>query len=431
MSAVQYTKEDIIADMKLLIKQHGTVTREIHRGTGHIPEYAWKKFFPTFKDFVKAASIETVQYTEEAVKETVKQELHDDKWDFTLVSRIKSLDELVKQFEVDLSVWAVERFVANSWEMGFKDKDGDAKTQPLYQVKATFIKKQNIVAAKQEIELLKAESKVFAKIPKSIIYPHTQTGNVLELTLPDLHAGGLAWSKETGGPDWDTKIAADTFNKAIDVLLDRSRGYKFDRIVLVTGGDLLNSDDLESRTTKGTTVTSDTRFKKTFVMVRKMLTECIEKLRLISPVTVITIPGNHDELASWTIGDSLESYFHNYPDVTVDNSPAYRKYFRWGQTLLLFTHGDTGKRSDYPLLMATEQGKAFGDTKFHEIHTGHFHQTQVQEFHGVRVRILPSLKSADDWHAKNMFVGQQREAVAFVFNKEQGMLAQFVYNADV
>jgi hypothetical protein len=30
-----------------------------------------------------------------------------------------------------------------------------------------------------------------------------------------------------------------------------------------------------------------------------------------------------------------------------------------------------------------------------------------------------------------MFVGQQREAVAFVFNKEQGMLAQFVYNADV
>jgi len=414
-------------DLARVYNTYGEITRKLYRRWGNYSETQWTSKFDKFSDFVAAANI--------VRKETVAPESHElkgNKWDVSLkATRIHTLPELLEYCKVDLAIWEVERFIVNKWEMGYKNPAGKAETEELFQVKATLIKNHSVVNARAEIDLLKEEAKKFAKTPKMIVHTDTQSGNILEIALFDLHAGGLAWGKETGGPDWDTKIAVDTFNKAVAALLDRAKGYKFDHILLVTGGDLLNSDDLESRTTKGTTVTSDTRFKKTFVTVRKMLTTCIEHLRLIAPVTVIVVPGNHDELSSWTMGDSLESYFHNYTDVVIDNSPLYRKYFRWGQTLFLFTHGDAGKRSDYPLLMATENGNEFGDTRFHEIHTGHYHQTKTEEFHGVRVRIIPSLKSQDDWHAKKMFVGQQREAVGFVFNKEQGLLAQFIYNADV
>ena len=428
MSDVQYTKEEVVGDMKLLIKNYGTVTREQYRRIGAWKETVWRNFFPTFKDFVKAASIETVQYTEEAAKETVKQELHDDKWDFTLVSRIKSLDELVKQFEVDLSVWAVERFVANSWEMGFKDKDGDAKTQPLYQVKATFIKKQNIVAAKQEIEDLKTLAKESAHWPVTIVRSSIKSNNSLELLIPDLHAGKFAWHKETLHPDYDTPTAIATYERAVATLLDRSQGYIFDEIVLGVGNDLLNSDDYNSQTTKGTLVNSDTRYQKTYKAVREAICRTIEKLRShCDRVVVKVIPGNHDAQSTFTMGDSLVCYFRNYTDVVIDNEPSPHKFYRWGKVLLGFTHGDKGKKADYGLWMATERSQDFGETIFREIHIGHTHGLKVDEKFGVRVRTFAALCPPDAWHSANMFVGNLCQAEAIVWNKEQGRIAEFIH----
>ena len=99
--------------------------------------------------------------------------------------------------------------------------------------------------------------------------------------------------------------------------------------------------------------------------------------------------------------------------------------------MLLWVHGDKGKRADFPLLMATEQPQMFGETRWREIHTGHLHQTKTEEWHGVRVRILPSLSAADAWHAAQGFTGQLRNSEAFVWNNKEGLIAQFYYNADI
>ncbi len=199
-------------------------------------------------------------------------------------------------------------------------------------------------------------------------------------------------------------------------------------MLLVVGNDLLNADNLGNSTTAGTVVTTDVRFHKTFATVRNMMIETVQRLMELAPVHVIMVPGNHDKLSVWHLGDSLECYFHEEERMTIDNSPKLRKYYEFGRVMLMFTHGDKGKRNDYPLLMATEQPEMFGRTEFREVHCGHTHQVKLDEQHGVRVRVLPALCAADDWHAEQGFVGNLKSAEAYIWNKEEGLVGTAVYS---
>jgi len=426
------SKEALITDMQALIGQYNKVTRDFYRKQGSFSEGTWSKFFPTFKDFVEAAVGNTTP------SEAAKFVFTDTTGEIFLdKTTIHTLPELLEYCEVDLSIWAVERFVVNKWSMGYATGPKDdrvAHAKDLYQVKATLVKRKEIVDARKEIEALKTEFK--AELAKTVklrrIYRTRDytTGNMLEINIPDSHFGKMSWGAETGDRPYDTPIAAETFLRALQNLIELSKGFEYDKVLFVVGNDLLNSDDELGRTTKGTFVSTDGRYQKTFGIVRKTITKAIEMLREIAPVEVVMVSGNHDNLGVWHLGDSLECCFDNYEDVTVRNEPTQRKYVRFGSVLLMLTHGDKGKREDYPLLMATERSKDFGETKYREIHTGHIHQTKLQEWHGIRVRILPSLSPPDAWHSENSFTGQQRNAEAYVWNSTHGLIAQFFHNDD-
>jgi hypothetical protein len=80
--------------------------------------------------------------------------------------------------------------------------------------------------------------------------------------------------------------------------------------------------------------------------------------------------------------------------------------------------------------MAHEQPQMWARTLHREAQTGHNHKTKLDEYHGIRVRILPALCPADDWHAENGYVGNLRNAEAYLWNKNEGMIALFTYNDD-
>lgn len=409
------TRADLIEDVKHLNEKHpGNVTRNFYRAHGKFTDAQWQKFFPKFSDFLKAAGLTAPQQT-----------LEGDKWTISLPqTTISTLDELLEQCKVDTSIWEVTRF--NAWYKG--DEDGT----PLYRVTAFLKKRNDIVDILEEIEQLKDLAKTKARVPDPIERASNAgvSGNMLEINIPDTHFGKLAWGVETGYENYDTKIAQKMFMRALNTLLQRTSSMKFDEIVFVVGNDLFNSDNIENTTTRGTVVTTDGRYHKTFYKVRITIIESIERLRKIAPVRVVMVPGNHDNLSVWHLGDSLECYFHNYSDVKIDNEPKYRKYHRFGKVMLMWTHGDKGDRADYPLLMATEQPEMFGQTKFREAHTGHTHKTKVDETHGVRVRVLPALCPPDDWHAENGFVGNLRNAEAYIWNKDEGLIGISIYNDD-
>ena len=313
-----------------------------------------------------------------------------DEWTITLPkTRIHTPEELVEQFQIDLSLWEVERWVANKWEMGYKDKDDKAKVEPLYQVKAFLKKRKEVEDARKEVAELKKLAVDFPAPPpiRTIVPPDDL---LLELTLPDVHFGKLSWGLETGHANYDVKIAESVYWTALEAVINRVDHLRFSKVLFVVGNDILNSDDIEGRTTAGTYVSSDARYHKTFASVRNIIIRATERLREIAPTEVMTVSGNHDQLSCWHLGDSLECYFHNYQDVEVENSPRQRKYYEHGLVGLMFTHGHKAKRTDYPALMAAEQPKMWGRTKFRECHTGHLHMTKTDEQHGFRTRILPS-----------------------------------------
>lgn len=356
-----------------------------------------------------------------------------DTWSLNLPKvRIHTLEQLIEYCKIDLSVWEVERFVANKWEMGFKNEADKAAALPLFQVKAFLRRRKALCDARDEIRKLIEYAKERAPLPFALRKGKiTAAGNMLEIILADHHFGKLAWSEETGQPNYDVKIAKALWFRGLHALLARVAHLKFEQIWLVVGNDLLNSDDAQGRTTKGTVVATDIRYQKTFTVVTQTVIETIEILRaLCARVKVLMISGNHDQLSVWHLGQSLECFFNKYDDVEIDNKPAYFKYHSFGQNMIMFTHTDKGKKTDYPLMMATEQPLMFGRTKFHEVHGGHLHTDLVAERHGVITRRFPALCPPDEWHAENGFVGNKRACQALHWSAEHGLQGIHIYVDD-
>jgi hypothetical protein len=342
-------------------------------------------------------------------------------------TRICTLEELTAHCKLNTDEWEVERWVANKWEVGATGESGKIEIEPLYQVKAWFRRKKTAALSGLITELAE-KAKQHAPQYKPFRY-RPASGNMLELDIFDAHFGKLAWSRETGGADYDLRIACDRFNEAVETIVSRTQQFGIDKIIFPVGNDLLQFDSQAGTTTSGTHVDTDSRYKKVFRTAHEMLVSTGDRLSAIAPVQFIVVPGNHDELSAWTIGFALECWYRNNPNITVDNSEPLRKYHEWGKTMQMFTHGDKGNRNDYRLLMATEQRQMFGRAKFCEIHTGHLHQDRVNEKFGIKVRILRALCPPDQWHANSAYTGNQEGCDGYVWNKEEGVISVASYTA--
>jgi hypothetical protein len=296
------------------------------------------------------------------------------------------------------------------------------KTEAEKEMRATEIR--------AEIEELKALAKQEIQRKPQAVKPRKDTDLMLEISTPDLHAGKLCWPLETGGAPYDVAIAIATFERAIEVLLERTKNFEFSEVLFCIGNDALNSDNPEGTTTSGTSVSNDGRFFRTFSRVRTMLVHTVERLLKIAPVRIVCCPGNHDSNSAYFLADSLECYFNADSRVVVENEPISRKYVRFGKCLIGFCHGHEERKEDLALLMASERPQDWSETLFREWHTGHYHKIQNQEFHGVRVRIIGALCSQDDWHSQKGYVNNLRTAQAFVWSKTEGLISEVFYNAD-
>jgi len=455
----------LIADVQQLDQKHpGLLSREFYRKHGSFSEREWRKTFRNFREFLYVAGLRTKKTTtdnkqtpyvgpdapepqaseQKAVLGETVEHVGQDKINVSFPkTRIHTLPELLAFCEVDHDIWEVERWECTKWEMaGFPKAVGESGNwsrettdpiiTPLYRLKATLVRNKSKEFAKNEIAAMRdaALSNLNAVKVRAVKHLGGLTGNLLEINIPDLHAGKLAWNRETGYKDYDTNIALDVFQDAVDALIARNAHIKFDKVLFVVGNDMQNADTLEGNTTGGTRQDNDSRYYKTFVKLRNKVIDVINQLREIAPVYVMSCPGNHDKLSAWHLADSLKMRFHGYEDVEVNCEPKERKYFQWGEVMLMFTHGNTGKKPDYPLTMAQEEKQMWADTTFRECHTGHIHQTMVQEYHGVRVRTLPALCEPDAWHAANNYVGNIKTAESYAWNNILGLINMAFYNAD-
>lgn len=358
----------------------------------------------------------------------------------TIGRRVRTLADLIRVCDIDTSAWEIVRWECKASQMGsipravgqskeWSRPSTKAVVTQLFHLSVSLRAKVAIVAAKAEIANLLADAKK-AIAPRRVLPFRKPAADaiLLEPGIYDLHAGKLAWGNETGWENYDSRIAERDHDAAVEALVARTASHPIGRILYVVGNDLLHSDNKAGTTTGGTPLDNDSRYHKMFSLVRRMETRTIDRLSEIAPVDVVLVPGNHDTLAVWHLGDSLECWYHGRKHVTIENTPRLRKYYQHGRVMLMLTHGNRGKLSEYPLLMATEQRAMWGATTFREAHTGDKHQTKVQEFKGVKVRTLPALCPPDAWHSEFQFVGNARAAEAFVWHKDEGLIAQAHYS---
>ena len=255
------------------------------------------------------------------------------------------------------------------------------------------------------------------KVPK--ITKNKHTGNkMLEIPIVDLHLAKLSWEPETG-ENYDRKIAMNLFMKVVEDILARVDWQEIEKVLFVFGNDYFNFDDIEGETTLGTHQDNDSRWQKMFNTGVELAIRGIDKCRQVAPTEVILVPGNHDWTRSFYAVQYLSAWYRQADDVLIDNSPKSRKYIRYGNSLIGFTHTDKEKRRIFGC-MQVEARKDWGETKYHEWHGGHLHSEQVKEDMGVVVRKLPSITAKDAWHYERGYQAQARNQ-CFVWDKENGL----------
>lgn len=323
-----------------------------------------------------------------------------------------SLDEVLAKCEINKNNWDVDGFNVKElssgnflWNVYFKKSKNSQEAKDLLKniIPAPFVEKN--------------------------IYEGKENGLLAELNLADFHIGKLCWGEETGN-NYDIKTAIKIFRDAIDYKIFQLKKYPIERILFPVGNDFFQVDNLQNTTTAGTQQDVDSRYGKMFREGTKLIIETIERLQKIAPVDVMVTAGNHDKMSIFFLGEILEIYYQNNPNVSVDTSLLPRKYYKFGKNLLGFTHGNDIKLVDLPMIMAVESPKWWGETKYRFVKCGHFHHQKMilNEVSGIIVEIMPSLSGCDAWHKGRGYTGNIRSAVTAIYDKEMGLVGKIYFN---
>lgn len=275
-------------------------------------------------------------------------------------------------------------------------------------------------------------AKKFLDFKESLRMGSNEPTYLLELAIFDLHIGKLADELETG-EKYNSEEACRRFRDAIRGLLAHVNLGSIERILLPIGNDLIHVDNKKGTTTAGTSVDCDSRFTRMIKVAKDLLIETINDLCLLAPVDVIVVTGNHDNHATYMVGEILSAYYTSSPLVTVNNQPTSRKYYTYGSTAIQLSHGNEERHNELGLIFATERPHIWGLAKHRFCQLGHYHKNKrtsyvsVDEYQGFQVMILPSLSGQDAWHSQKGYFSK-KAAKAFLFSRENGLVAEYTYN---
>ncbi len=350
--------------------------------------------------------------------------------------RMLSQEDIIKEFNIDLNVWEIEKFRVRSNEAYRKDRKvdwhvengyvtkGDVEDSgkmlivPLFNVEVRLIKRkqpwsEDIV--KRLFENL--EKKDFNRLKYTPNY--VKNGEILFVPIVDLHYGMLATQKATGNV-YNMSIAEHLVEKAISQILYRINGKKYEKVILLIGNDFLNCDNLSGTTTAGTPQDNDGSWFDLIDGATELVIKMIESFLPIAPVEVYSINSNHDTHSFYGVSKSVEFYFKNDNNVTFENSPLPRKYYIFGKNIIAFTHDIPIKRA---LEIITSEAKSSWSNATHmywflaHLHTGMEYEKQGY----LEIYRIPTISGWSRWTNEKGYQQTEKKTQCFVFDKENGI----------
>lgn len=242
-------------------------------------------------------------------------------------------------------------------------------------------------------------------------------GQALVIPMADLHYGERTGAISTGS-EHNCEDSINGYWQIINDIIDRVSDIHFKQIYFTIGGDMLNCDNKQGTTTRGTHQDNDGDIEQFIIDMTNNILSTVELLRTIAPVHIIYVPGNHDELVSFGIANVLRVYYKFFEDVTVDYSQIPRKYATFGNTLLGFAHKLNTKNINNVLQMDVREeiGKTTNTVYFLQ----HYHKEFAVDEGGTDIRILPTISPLSRWAFGEGFVSRQK-CQSFIIDEKYGI----------
>lgn len=272
------------------------------------------------------------------------------------------------------------------------------------------------------VDDLKKYSPKFDRIRR---YTEDKETYCLVVDPADVHIGKLALEIETG-EEYNNQIAVKRVLEGVKGILNKARGFKFDRIVFVAGNDILHTDSPQRKTTSGTPQDTDGMWYQNFLIAKRLYVDVLEILLSVADVHFVYNPSNHDYTNGFFLANVIETHFRNCKNITFDCSIAHRKYYKYHNNLIGTTHGDGAKQHDLGPLMAHES-KDWSNTKHRYFYTHHVHHKTAKDYIGVTVESLRSPSGTDSWHSRNGYTGAVKAVEGFIHCKENGQIARLTH----
>lgn len=277
---------------------------------------------------------------------------------------------------------------------------------------------------------------------------------LLVLPRADDHFGKLSTVEETGY-EYNLKVASERSAEGTASLLAMAEPFKPKAFAVCIGNDAIHIDTHKRTSTAGTPQDTDGTIFTMFDAAKLSYITMIEHLAEKGDVYLFFVPSNHDWLAGRFLADSVGSWFHKHPNVHLGGDSwwnlktSHRKYMKFGENLIMFSHGDGFKERDGRSIMADEAKEAWATTTFRYIYLGHVHhkdrkaQSQIdkrleKDFIGfteintsvtrdplreVYVEYVRSQSPADGWHSRNAFLNMPC-VEAFIHHQSHGQMAR-------
>jgi hypothetical protein len=300
---------------------------------------------------------------------------------------------------------------------------------------SAFVKNPNYIdkEASEGENRIKELHEIFLEAVKSYSfeYPKFERENIEEphclvFDAADIHIGKICSSFETG-EDYNSQIAVDRVRKGLTGIIQKSKGWKINKVIFIAGNDILHVDNARATTTSGTHQDTDGMWYDNFIMAKKLLVEIIETLLTIADVEVVYNPSNHDFTHGFMLLDSISSWFHKCEQVTFNNNMAHRKYTVYGKNLIGTTHMDSAKVDKLHGLMAEEASEYWHLCKHRYVYGHHVHHTSSKDIFSVCIETLRSPSGTDGWHHRNGYQFSPKAVQGFIHHFEQGQVAKLIH----
>lgn len=220
----------------------------------------------------------------------------------------------------------------------------------------------------------------------------------------DIHYGKVTFD-HAGKEDYNPAIAAERAVAATQELLGKIAAQgKPKRLYFMVGSDNLHIDTPGKTTTKATPLavsTASGSFSSLlagYVALQETLIGLA--LQLDCPLSLVILPGNHDQAVSIMLGLMLKRLYANNPLVRFVDEPDEPVQFDFcGEVTLAFNHGEQVKEKTLHrefVTAARTRGVPLGRALV--MFSGHLHHLKIQDCDGVDWVQFPAPCGHDEWH---------------------------------